>query len=232
MSNGKKSTARAHRSGGFADEKPLGQKEICRSFRRIHRFLKRVLPVASAPGLGFYQRRLLDRNVPMLLLPFTIGGSLLFGDPSWPANGLPAASTFRIDDALFAADPQLVAVDPEWWTKCEVDRHRRLCSKQPALGSLLNSFHQVVVVLSRRCESHRLLRRGTGRPAISGRPARRLGCWNRTIRSWSMNPGGAFAAIGLAAVACDGGLDGDEAAMLRQLLEVRSPYRDLGVIRP
>ena len=24
---------------------------------------------------------------------------------------------------------------------------RRLCSKQPALGSLLNSFHQVVVVL-------------------------------------------------------------------------------------
>ena len=42
---------------------------------------------------------------------------------------------------------QLVAIDPEWWTKCEVDRHGRLCSKQPALGSLLNSFHQVVVVL-------------------------------------------------------------------------------------
>ena len=43
-----------------------------------------------------------------------------------------------------------------------------------------------------------------------------------------MNPSEAFAAIGLAAVACDGELDGDEAAMLRQLLEVRSPYRNLG----
>lgn len=43
-----------------------------------------------------------------------------------------------------------------------------------------------------------------------------------------MTPSEAFAAIGLAAVACDGVLDGDEAAMLRQLLEVRSPYRDLG----
>jgi hypothetical protein len=43
-----------------------------------------------------------------------------------------------------------------------------------------------------------------------------------------MNPSEAFAAIGLAAVACDGVLDGDEAAMLRQLLEARSPYRDLG----
>ena len=43
-----------------------------------------------------------------------------------------------------------------------------------------------------------------------------------------MNPSEAFAAIGLAAVACDGTLDGDEAAMLRQLLEVRSPYGKLG----
>lgn len=43
-----------------------------------------------------------------------------------------------------------------------------------------------------------------------------------------MNPREAFAAIGLAAVACDGELDGDEAAMLRQLLEVRSPYNNLG----
>jgi hypothetical protein len=43
-----------------------------------------------------------------------------------------------------------------------------------------------------------------------------------------MNPSEAFAAIGLAAVACDGTLDGDEAAMLRQLLEVRSPYGQLG----
>jgi hypothetical protein len=43
-----------------------------------------------------------------------------------------------------------------------------------------------------------------------------------------MNPSEAFAAIGLAAVACDGALDADEAAMLRQLLEVRSPYGNLG----
>jgi hypothetical protein len=43
-----------------------------------------------------------------------------------------------------------------------------------------------------------------------------------------MNPSEAFAAIGLAAVACDGVLDDDEATMLRQLLELRSPYRDLG----
>ncbi|MCP9797335.1 MULTISPECIES: tellurite resistance TerB family protein [Cyanophyceae] len=43
-----------------------------------------------------------------------------------------------------------------------------------------------------------------------------------------MNPSEAFAAIALAAVACDGALDGDEAAMLRQLLEVRSPYANLG----
>jgi hypothetical protein len=43
-----------------------------------------------------------------------------------------------------------------------------------------------------------------------------------------MTPSEAFAAIGLAAVACDGVLDGDEATMLRQLLEVRSPYRNLG----
>lgn len=43
-----------------------------------------------------------------------------------------------------------------------------------------------------------------------------------------MNPSEAFAAIGLAAVACDGALDADEAAMLRQLLEVRSPYSNLG----
>ncbi|MCP9839008.1 tellurite resistance TerB family protein [Cyanobium sp. N.Huapi 1H5] len=43
-----------------------------------------------------------------------------------------------------------------------------------------------------------------------------------------MNSSEAFAAIGLAAVACDGALDGEEAAMLRQLLEVRSPYANLG----
>ncbi|WP_216910027.1 tellurite resistance TerB family protein [Synechococcus sp. CCY 0621] len=43
-----------------------------------------------------------------------------------------------------------------------------------------------------------------------------------------MNASEAFAAIGLAAVACDGALDADEAAMLRQLLEVRSPYSNLG----
>jgi hypothetical protein len=43
-----------------------------------------------------------------------------------------------------------------------------------------------------------------------------------------MNSSEAFAAIGLAAVACDGALDGEEAAMLRQLLEVRSPYSNLG----
>ena len=33
---------------------------------------------------------------------------------------------------------------------------------------------------------------------------------------------------GLAAVACDGVLDAEEAVMLRQLLEVRSPYGNLG----
>ena len=43
-----------------------------------------------------------------------------------------------------------------------------------------------------------------------------------------MNPSEAFAAVGLAAVACDGALDAEEAAMLRQLLEVRSPYSNLG----
>ncbi len=43
-----------------------------------------------------------------------------------------------------------------------------------------------------------------------------------------MTPSEAFAAIALAAVACDGVLDQGEATMLRQLLEVRSPYRDLG----
>jgi hypothetical protein len=43
-----------------------------------------------------------------------------------------------------------------------------------------------------------------------------------------MNSSEAFAAIGLAAVACDRTLDAGEAAMLRQLLEVRSPYANLG----
>lgn len=43
-----------------------------------------------------------------------------------------------------------------------------------------------------------------------------------------MNSSEAFAAIGLAAVACDGALDGDEAALLRHQLEVRSPYGNLG----
>ncbi|KEF42023.1 MAG: hypothetical protein ER33_08495 [Cyanobium sp. CACIAM 14] len=45
-----------------------------------------------------------------------------------------------------------------------------------------------------------------------------------------MTPREAFAAIGLAAVACDGALDGEEAAMLRQLLQLRSPYCDLGEV--
>jgi len=43
-----------------------------------------------------------------------------------------------------------------------------------------------------------------------------------------MNASEAFAAIALAAVACDGTLDAGEAAMLRQLLAGRSPYGDLG----
>ncbi|MFZ0407249.1 MAG: tellurite resistance TerB family protein [Cyanobium sp.] len=42
-----------------------------------------------------------------------------------------------------------------------------------------------------------------------------------------MNSSEAFAAIALAAVACDGALDRAEAHALRQQLEKRSPYRDL-----
>lgn len=43
----------------------------------------------------------------------------------------------------------------------------------------------------------------------------------------AMTPSEAFAAIALAAVACDGSLDREEAHALRQQLEKRSPYRDL-----
>jgi len=64
--------------------------------------------------------------------------------------------------------------------------------------------------------------------ASAGTAVLRISCWNGSLRTSSMNPSEAFAAIGLAAVACDGTLDGDEAAMLRQLLEVRSPYSNLG----
>ncbi len=41
-----------------------------------------------------------------------------------------------------------------------------------------------------------------------------------------MTPAEAFAAIALAAVACDGLVDAQEAAMLRVQLESRHPYRD------
>jgi hypothetical protein len=41
-----------------------------------------------------------------------------------------------------------------------------------------------------------------------------------------MTPSEAFAAIALAAVACDGSLDRDEARALRLQLEARSPYRE------
>jgi hypothetical protein len=41
-----------------------------------------------------------------------------------------------------------------------------------------------------------------------------------------MTPSEAFAAIALAAVACDGSLDRDEAHALRAQLEARTPYRD------
>jgi hypothetical protein len=42
----------------------------------------------------------------------------------------------------------------------------------------------------------------------------------------AMNPAEAFAAIALAAVACDGSLDPDEARSLRGQLEHRHPYRE------
>ena len=42
-----------------------------------------------------------------------------------------------------------------------------------------------------------------------------------------MTPSEAFSAIALAAVACDGSLDRQEAHALRQQLEKRTPYRDL-----
>lgn len=45
-----------------------------------------------------------------------------------------------------------------------------------------------------------------------------------------MTPSEAFAAIALAAVACDGSLDREEAHALRQQLEKRSPYRDLSEV--
>jgi hypothetical protein len=45
-----------------------------------------------------------------------------------------------------------------------------------------------------------------------------------------MTPSEAFAAIALAAVACDGSLDRQEAHALRQQLEKRSPYRDLSEV--
>ena len=45
-----------------------------------------------------------------------------------------------------------------------------------------------------------------------------------------MTPSEAFAAIALAAVACDGALDREEAHALRQQLEKRSPYRDLSEV--
>ncbi len=41
-----------------------------------------------------------------------------------------------------------------------------------------------------------------------------------------MTPSEAFAAVALAAVACDGSLDRDEAHALRAQLEGRTPYRD------
>jgi hypothetical protein len=41
-----------------------------------------------------------------------------------------------------------------------------------------------------------------------------------------LSPAEAFAAIALAAVACDGALDPHEAALLRAALERRHPYRD------
>ena len=42
-----------------------------------------------------------------------------------------------------------------------------------------------------------------------------------------MTPSQAFAAVALAAVACDGTLGRDEARALRSQLEFRSPYRNL-----
>jgi hypothetical protein len=46
----------------------------------------------------------------------------------------------------------------------------------------------------------------------------------------SMTPSEAFAAIALAAVACDGSLDREEAQALRKQLEKRSPYCDLSEV--
>jgi uncharacterized tellurite resistance protein B-like protein len=48
--------------------------------------------------------------------------------------------------------------------------------------------------------------------------------------SFSMTPSEAFAAIALAAVACDGSLDRQEAQALRQQLEKRTPYRELSEV--
>jgi hypothetical protein len=45
-----------------------------------------------------------------------------------------------------------------------------------------------------------------------------------------MTPSEAFAAIALAAVACDGALDREEAHALRQQLEKRTPYRGLSEV--
>jgi len=50
------------------------------------------------------------------------------------------------------------------------------------------------------------------------------------VISVSMTPSEAFAAIALAAVACDGSLDREEAQALRKQLEKRSPYRDLSEV--
>ena len=44
---------------------------------------------------------------------------------------------------------------------------------------------------------------------------------------WSMTPGEAFAAIALAAIACDGSMDRQEAVALRGQLNKRTPFRDL-----
>lgn len=58
-------------------------------------------------------------------------------------------------------------------------------------------------------------------------PERRLTAPMGASRSSPMTPSEAFAAIALAAVACDGSLDREEAQALRAQLEGRSPFRDL-----
>lgn len=58
---------------------------------------------------------------------------------------------------------------------------------------------------------------------------RRFGAMQTQLKSPQVsNPAEAFAAIALAAVACDGELDGLEARRLRQQLEYRQPYCENG----